>query len=147
MGKDPDIQYFTPIPSPYLRADAEKFVAAVPSKWESDADYTFGAFRPDGALVGSYDLERRQRGVYELGYWAAKEQRGQGYSIEAAKALCDWGFATLDVHRIEWWAMVGNAASRAVAEKLGFVVEGVLRQRAIVDGEPHDMWVGGLLRA
>jgi RimJ/RimL family protein N-acetyltransferase len=61
--------------------------------------------------------------------------------------LCDWGFAALDVHRIEWWAMVGNAASRALAEKLGFVVEGVLRKRSIVAGEPRDWWVGGLLRS
>jgi RimJ/RimL family protein N-acetyltransferase len=42
--------------------------------------------------------------------------------------------------------MVGNAASRALAEKLGVVVEGALRKRAIVAGEPRDWWVGGLLR-
>nr|WP_235216351.1 GNAT family protein [Streptomyces toyocaensis] len=43
---------------------------------------------------------------------------------------------TLDVHRIEWWAMVGNTGSRAVAEKLGFTVEGTLRRRGVAnDGE------------
>ncbi|WP_373979092.1 GNAT family N-acetyltransferase [Streptomyces sp. TLI_146] len=42
--------------------------------------------------------------------------------MEAARALCDWGWDTLDVHRIEWWAMAGNTASRVVAEKLGFTV-------------------------
>jgi RimJ/RimL family protein N-acetyltransferase len=146
--QDPDIQYFTPIPTPYRRADAEKFIAGTGPRWTADVDYTLGAFRADdGALVGAYDLELKDRGVYELGYWAVARQRGRGYSYEATKALCDWGFATLDVHRIEWWAMVGNAASRALAEKLGFVVEGVLRRRSIVAGEPRDWWVGGLLRS
>lgn len=146
--QDPDIHYYTPIPSPYHRADAEQFVARGGHRRASGADYAFGAFRADdGALVGAYDLERIHLGVYELGYWAAKEQRGQGYSFEAAKAVCDWGFATLGVHRLEWWAMVGNTASRALAEKLGFVLEGTLRHRVIANGEPCDWWVGGLLRA
>jgi len=150
--QDPDIQFYTPVPSPYRRTDAEKFVADAATKWATDADHNLGAFRADdgaddGALVGAYGLTKRERGVYELGYWAAEEQRGRGYSVEAAKALCDWGFAALEVHRIEWWAMVGNMASRAVAERLGFMVEGTLRRRTIVNGEPRDWWVGGLLAA
>ncbi|MFD7166778.1 GNAT family N-acetyltransferase [Streptomyces violascens] len=120
----------------------------LPAQWAEDRDYTLGAFRKDtGALVGSYCLTLISRGVWELGYWAVKEQRGRGYSVEAAQALCDWGWGTLDVHRIEWWAMAGNTGSRAVAEKLGFTVEGTLRNRGIAnDGKPHDWRVGGLLR-
>jgi RimJ/RimL family protein N-acetyltransferase len=146
--QDPDIQYYTPVPRPYRRADSEEFVRdRAPSGWATDSDHILGAFRADdGVLVGSFCLTKLFEGVYELGYWAAKEQRGRGYSTEAARALCDWGFATLDAHRLEWWAMVGNTASRAVAEKLGFTLEGTLRRRAIVNGEPCDWWVGGLLR-
>ncbi len=146
--QDPDIQFFTPVPNPYRMADAEAFVGgSTPKGWADDSDYVLGAFRADtGALVGSFCLTRIFPGVYELGYWAAKEQRGQGYSMEAARALCDWGWETLEVHRMEWWAMVGNAASRKLAEKLGFTLEGTLRKRAISAGEPRDWWVGGLLR-
>lgn len=146
--QDPDIQYYTPVRKPYRYEDAEKYVGEIaPKGWASDYDHILGAFRSDdGALVGSFCLTKRDQGVYELGYWAAKEQRGRGYSAEAARALCDWGFATLEAHRIEWWAMVGNTASRALAEKLGFTLEGTLRNRSIVDGQPHDWWVGGLLK-
>ncbi|WP_405879507.1 GNAT family N-acetyltransferase [Streptomyces sp. NBC_01136] len=146
--QDADIQYYTPAPTPFRREDAEKYVAeTAPRGWATDHDHILGAFRSDnGALVGSFCLTELSRGVYELGYWAAKEQRSRGYSAEAARALCDWGFTTLEAHRIEWWAMAGNVASGALAEKLGFTVEGTLRNRTMVNGEPHDWWVGGLLK-
>ncbi|MEU0788077.1 GNAT family protein [Streptomyces sp. NPDC006173] len=145
--QDADIQHYTPAPTPYRRADAENYVEVIAARgWAEDRDHILGAFRADnGALVGSFCLTRLFEGVYELGYWADKEQRGKGYALEAARALCDWGFDALDAHRLEWWAMVGNVPSRALAERLGFVVEGTLRNRSKVDGAPHDWWVGGLL--
>lgn len=146
--QDSDIQHYTPMPSPFRYEDAEKYVAETgPQGWSTDRDYILGAFhRAGGALVGSFCLTRLSQGVYELGYWTAADQRSQGYSTEAARAMCDWGFAALDAHRLEWWAMVGNTASRALAEKLGFLLEGTLRSRSLVNGTPHDWWVGGLVR-
>jgi len=146
--QDADIQYYTPMASPFSREDADEYVTeTAPQGWSTDRNYTFGAFRKDdGELVGSFCLTRLSQGVYEIGYWADSRQRGQGYSAEAARALCDWGFGALDVHRIEWWAMVGNTASRALAMKLGFTLEGTLRNRSLVAGRPHDWWVGGLLK-
>jgi RimJ/RimL family protein N-acetyltransferase len=38
--------------------------------------------------------------------------------------------------------MVGNTATRALAERLGFELEGTLRKHSIVNGQPHDWWVG-----
>ncbi|MFG2310562.1 GNAT family N-acetyltransferase [Streptomyces sp. NPDC048566] len=145
--QDPDIRHYTPVPTPYRRDDAAVFVGVTaPRGWAENRDHILGAFRADtGALVGSFCLTRLFEGVYELGYWAAAEQRGQGYAREAARALCDWGFRALGAHRLEWWAMVGNEPSRALAERLGFTLEGTLRGRDKVDGEPHDWWVGGLL--
>ncbi|MEU5090623.1 GNAT family protein [Streptomyces sp. NPDC021356] len=63
----------------------------MPAHWAEDRDYTLGAFRKGtGALVGSYCLTLLSRGVWELGYRAVKEPRGHGFSVEAARALCDW---------------------------------------------------------
>jgi len=39
-----------------------------------------------------------------------------------------------------------NAASARVLEKLGFVLEGTLREDCVVNGEVSDSWVYGLLR-
>jgi RimJ/RimL family protein N-acetyltransferase len=146
--QDADIQHFTPVPTPYHREDAARYIDKSIRDWATGADHTLAAVRAaDGAFVGSFCLTRKERGLYELGYWVARPHRRRGYSYEAARALCDWGFATLDAHRLEWWAMVGNTGSRALAERLGFAVEGTLRGRTLVDGAPHDWWVGGLLRA
>jgi RimJ/RimL family protein N-acetyltransferase len=64
---------------------------------------------------------------------------------DAARLACQWGFDALGLGRIEWWATVGNDASRRVAEKLGFTFEGTCRARLLHRGVRVDGWVGGLL--
>lgn len=91
--QDEDIQYYTPAPSPYRREDAEKYVGeTAPQGWAGDRDHILGAFRSDnGALVGSFCLTRLSE-VYELGYWAAKEQRGWGYFRGSGPGFVRLGF-------------------------------------------------------
>jgi RimJ/RimL family protein N-acetyltransferase len=64
---------------------------------------------------------------------------------EAARAVARWAFTRLAVDRLEWRAEVGNTASRAVAERVGFTVEGVLRCALDNQGVRRDCWVGSLL--
>ena len=52
---------------------------------------------------------------------------------------------TLGVQRLEWYANVGNMASRRVAEKVGFTVEGTLRRGLDQRGTRVDAWIGSLL--
>ena len=82
----------------------------------------------------------------EIGFWTAPWARGRGVMTAAARLVCRWGFDELGLERIEWWANVGNDASRRVAEKLGFTMEGTCRRRLLHRGERVDGWVGGLLR-
>jgi RimJ/RimL family protein N-acetyltransferase len=149
--QDPEIPRWTPVPSPYGRADAEEFVLrTAPAGWRDDTMYTFGTFTREGTLVGSVCLVRLDRlrtadRQAELGYWTAAEQRGKGYTVEAARAVVDWAFSALGVERLEWVAQVGNTPSRAVAERLGFVGEGVQRARVVHRGARHDSWIAALL--
>jgi RimJ/RimL family protein N-acetyltransferase len=78
---------------------------------------------------------------YLLGPWA----RGLGYASAGLRALCAFGFGTLGLRRIEWWASVGNHASRRVAERAGFRMEGVVRGKTVHRGEPGDSWTGARL--
>ncbi|MGW2212588.1 GNAT family N-acetyltransferase [Streptomyces sp. NPDC001781] len=146
-AQDPAIQrWISSFPSPYRREDAETFVGGTaPGGWADDSMYTFGAFLPSGELTGMHSLSLRGPGHGELGYWAAREHRGRGYVTEAASAVARWAFSALSVDRLEWRAEVGNSASRAVAERLGFTVEGVLRAGVGSRGVRRDSWVGSLL--
>ncbi|WP_367431620.1 GNAT family N-acetyltransferase [Streptomyces celluloflavus] len=148
----PDIPRWTSVPSPYGLQDAERFVGTASSEgWRDDTTYGFAVTaKADGSLVGAMALVRlaqlrtpeRQA---ELGYWTTKEHRGQGYTVEAARAVARWAFRDLGVERLEWLAEAGNHGSRAVARKVGFRMEGTLRARLLHEGTRRDCWIGSLL--
>jgi RimJ/RimL family protein N-acetyltransferase len=146
-AQDPDIQRWTTIPSPYLPEHAHSFThELVPQGWANGSMLTFGLFLPEGEeLVGMLGLTMHSLSVTEIGFWGTREYRGKGYVTEATVAACHWAFTRLPVDRVEWRAEVGNLASRAVAERAGFVVEGVLRSAIVHGGVRRDCWVGSLL--
>jgi RimJ/RimL family protein N-acetyltransferase len=144
--QDPEIQRWLSIPSPYERRHAEHFLQRiVPDGWRSDTVYTFGVVPVgDGPLLGAINLHRHS-GTWEIGFWTAKEHRYHGYTAEAVTVLARCAFTVLAAERLEWRAEAGNHASRAVAEKAGFVWEGTLRSALLHRGTLRDLWIGGLL--
>jgi RimJ/RimL family protein N-acetyltransferase len=140
---DPLIASWTTVPSPYTPEHARGFVEELmPQGWAEDTEYGFAVTEAaTGNLVGALGLRpRAAHGTADVGYWTAL--RGNGYTTEALVALCRWGHEAVGIERIEWFADVGNWASRRVAEKAGFAVEGILRK-----GLPHasgrrDCWIG-----
>ncbi|TJZ39946.1 GNAT family N-acetyltransferase [Streptomyces piniterrae] len=150
--QEPDIPRWTSLPSPYGLRDAELFVGtAAPEGWRGDTAYAFAVISTaDGSLIGSMGLIRLDRlhtpeREAELGYWTAKEHRGRGYTVEAARAVVRWAFHDLGVERLEWVAEAGNHGSRAVALKVGFRMEGTQRAKLIRQGTRRDVWTGALL--
>lgn len=144
--QDSDIQRWTTVPSPYLPEHARGFTEQmVPDGWASGSMFTFGLFLPSGELTGMLCITMRSLGVGEIGYWGVKEHRGHGYITEAAVVVSRWAFTRMSVDRVEWRAEVGNRASRAVAERAGFVLEGTLRSSLNNKGVLRDCWIGSLL--
>ncbi|MFB9311577.1 GNAT family N-acetyltransferase [Nocardioides plantarum] len=80
-----------------------------------------------------------------LTYCLTEAAWGHGYATEAARALLTWAYATLDLNRVQAEADTRNVPSARVLEKLGFVLEGTLREDCVVDGVVSDSWVYGLL--
>jgi RimJ/RimL family protein N-acetyltransferase len=76
------------------------------------------------ALVPQIDRETR---TAELGYVVAPAARGRGVASEALRQLSAWAVAELGIFRLELLISVDNAASKRVAEKCGYICEGVLR--------------------
>lgn len=64
---------------------------------------------------------------------------------EALSALIGCAFSVLGIRRLEAYADPQNVASTRLLQGIGFIQEGLLRQRWIDAGEPHDLAVFGLL--
>lgn len=147
--QDPQIRRWIPLPDPYGIAEARDFVGRyVPEAWRDDTEYTF-AVRPrdraDGPLLASVSLHHPRAGTWEVGFYTVREHRGNGYATEATRTLAHWAFTTLGCTRLEWRAEVGNTASRLVAEKTGFTLEGTLRAAFARPGSRRDCWLASLL--
>jgi RimJ/RimL family protein N-acetyltransferase len=127
------------VPHPYQVTDGEEYVAGTRAGLSAGTQVAL-AVTVDGALAGSVDLrvDGRDEQTAEIGYWVAAPVRGRGVASTAARLLCDFGFETLGLRRIELNAAVGNLASRRVAEKAGFEPEGVRRSFRTVGGAPGD---------
>jgi RimJ/RimL family protein N-acetyltransferase len=102
----------------------------------------------DGTFIGWCGLVRWNPNYRSasLGYCFDDAAWGQGYATEAAWALLEWAFETLDLNRVQAETDTRNPASARVLEKIGFVREGTLREDCIVNGHVSDSWVYGLIK-
>jgi ribosomal-protein-serine acetyltransferase len=101
----------------------------------------------DDALVGGalYRVFDAAAGSCEIGVWMAAAAQGRGLVTRAARRLIDWAVEARGIARVEWRVVPGNARSIAVAQRLGFTREGVLRQFFPLDGVRQDIEVWSLL--
>jgi [ribosomal protein S5]-alanine N-acetyltransferase len=131
------------------RARAERFIAACRQMSDEGTGARLALDRfSDGAFIGWCSLTgwNPDYRSASLGYCLDDAARGHGYATEAARALLQWAFDTLDLNRVQAETDTRNGASARVLEKLGFVREGTLREDCVVNGEVSDSWVFGLIR-
>ncbi|WP_310550893.1 GNAT family N-acetyltransferase [Paenibacillus glufosinatiresistens] len=86
--------------------------------------------RETGGFVGCSGLHRIDWSLrrFEIGYWIRTSCAGMGYMTEAVNGIVDWAVAELGANRLEIRCSGRNRRSAAVAERCGFVLEGVLRR-------------------
>ncbi len=93
-------------------------------------------------MVSYHDGHIGNRSV-AIGYLINPAYQGLGLATEAVSALLHHCFRTLGLHRVQALIQPANSASRAVAERLGFRCEGVLRDSLRVG----DRWYDEMLYA
>ena len=112
-------------------------------------DLTMGIFErnangEEGAYLGGTGLHRIDWAVrrFEIGYWCRSSRVGEGFVGEAVEALTRCAFDELKALRVELRVDEVNERSWRVAERAGFVLEGVLRSESLApSGEPRDLRV------
>jgi RimJ/RimL family protein N-acetyltransferase len=133
--EDPDVLRFTrlPVPPPpgYARTWLERYEAG---RLEGTRE-AFAALDDDGRFVGlalAVDIDREGREV-ELGYITAPAARGRGVATAMLDALTRWALDELRALRVTLIIDVENRASSRVAERCGYVLEGVMRSSYLKD--------------
>ena len=146
---DPVMQRFSWRTTPYTETDARRDLATQErARRRGEALHLAVAEPRDGSVVlGSVWLSevRRDQGCAAVGYWLASHARGRGAATEAVRLLTRWAFAELELARLELTCGPDNTASQQVAERCGFIREGVLRSHVPFKRTRRDSVIYSLL--
>ncbi len=109
---------------------------------EVGAAYPFFIFRAsDDALTGGITLSNVRRGVAQMGsvgYWCGQPFARQGLTLAAVRALGEFSFRSLGLHRLEAACIPENRASRDLLAKAGFEEEGFAKAYLKINGAWRD---------
>jgi RimJ/RimL family protein N-acetyltransferase len=149
LGRDPEVQRFTYVPSPWPEGFERTWLGRYDEAHRDGSragfaivDAAGGEFLGLAALV-DLDVEGRQA---EAGYIVAPAARGRGVAGRALALLTDWALGELGLERLELRITAENEGSIRVAERAGFVREGVLRSLHFKQGLRADVAVYSRLR-
>ncbi|HNE27806.1 MAG TPA: GNAT family protein [Saprospiraceae bacterium] len=95
--------------------------------------------------IGIYYINKPFR-FGSIGYWLGEQFQGKGIIVQSCIGITDYGFNALGINRIEIRCATGNLKSRAVAERLGFRHEGIMRDGELLQGAFIDLHVFSMLK-
>jgi RimJ/RimL family protein N-acetyltransferase len=127
--------------------DSELFARRGAAEFLTRVNLPMLLFLHDGRFVGASGMHHIDWTVprFEIGYWCRTSLTGRGYVSEAVAALTTMAFERLAAARVEIRTDARNERSWRVAERLGFVLEGVLVNEArATDGGLRDTRVYAL---
>ncbi|MGH3319604.1 MAG: GNAT family N-acetyltransferase [Streptosporangiaceae bacterium] len=147
--RDPLTQRWIAMPDPYTEEVARHWCLSESHEPRLNGEgLNFVAVpREGGRIVGGFGVSHThwQDRVAEVGYWVAPWARGRGYAPEAVGGIARWLFETHGFMRLQLRAAPDNHPSTRVADKCGFVREGVQRSAGVIHGGRTDLVVYGLL--
>ena len=127
--------------------DSAAFIRSALEQFASGEGITAGVWheRRFAGVIGTHRINRLYRKV-ELGYWLGESFQGNGIMTDSARAMVTHLFDERAVNRVEICCAVGNHKSIAIPRRLGFTLEGTLREAEFSSGQHHDLMVFAMLR-
>jgi len=145
--QDPEIARRIPITIPYTLESAIAFIEESETGWTEGREATFAILdAATGRFVGAASLQGSPGGNVTFGCWVAAKARGRGVGTRTARLLARWAFASLPIERLEIMTEPDNVPPQRLAEKAGFVREGLLRRYVEAEGGRVDVVMFSLLR-
>jgi RimJ/RimL family protein N-acetyltransferase len=129
-GDEEIARWLDSIPQPYTDADAHAWLSQTGQAWSDGGAAPFAVVDAEsGRLLGGIGIRWNDRvnQIGEVGYWARADVRGQGVTTRALRLVSDWALGAAVCERLVLRADTRNAPSQRVAERAGFVREGVER--------------------
>jgi RimJ/RimL family protein N-acetyltransferase len=114
--------------------DAEIRIQELSTNWIERTRFVMGIWlKSFGKYIGQIWIEPNKWEVpsFELGWFLERSQQGQGIATEASKAAIQFLFNHLKAHKIIVITRDDNEKSSKLAERLGFIKEGHLREHSI----------------
>ncbi|MEJ2043279.1 MAG: GNAT family protein [Reinekea sp.] len=102
-----------------------------------------------GEIVGAAGFNTIEEALQrtQVGYWLASAYQGKGIMTRVCRKLIDVAFHELNLHKVQLAAGEGNMPSRAVAERLGMKVEGIITNAESVNDQIINHVIYGLHRS
>jgi len=136
---DADTVRFTRVPDPAPPGYARTLLEVAEAGRDDGKREAFAILGDDGDFLGLAVAPRIDRDglTMELGYMVTPSARGRGVATEALRQLTEWAFGK-GMLRVELLISTGNEGSKKVAERCGYVREGVLRNTYLKPGRRED---------
>lgn len=147
---DPEVAKYQAWATPFPRERADQIATDCAAMGGPVADEWWMAaieLADSGEVFGDLVVHLENDGrTAEIGYTLAASHWGKGYAVEAAAALVEYLFVTLQVDRV--WGMLhpDNRPSAMVLERVGMLFEGHTRMSFWLDGVGSDDWIYGMVR-
>lgn len=126
--------------------DALAYIQRALQQFASNEGFTAGIWA-DGSIAGGIYLRLKWLDrTAEVGYWLAREFQGRGIVTAAVRAATEHVLVELQMNRVEILCASGNSKSSAIPKRLGFTLEGTLRQALHLSGRYLDLEVYSMLR-
>jgi ribosomal-protein-serine acetyltransferase len=141
-----ELQPWLPWAESYDRGVAQRFVRESVGAWSEGRafDFTIRGIDDPNRHIGNVSVwpTSQQNNIGEVGYWIRSDETGNGLGAEATTRAMQIGFEEMGLHKVQLRIAVGNMASDRIAEKLGFVMEGTLRDEVRIGTRwlDHTVW-------
>lgn len=129
---DPESRRWSTSTRRWTEPDVRVFVAGAAAAWLAGTEARFAIVETaTGACAGSLGLRLTVPAfrIAEIGYGLRSGWRGRGLATRSVRLVADWAFGRVGIARLELGTAVSNTASRRVAIRAGFQLEGVARMR------------------
>lgn len=135
------------VDSTLRQEDSLSFIRASLEQFASNSGFAAGVWWNEQfvGVVGTHKIDWLNRKV-ELGYWLGKNFQGQGIMTDASRAAVTHLLVEMDLNRVTIQCATGNAKSCAIPRRLGFSLEGTLRDGQLLNGRYEDLLMFAMLR-